>query len=564
MSAGRTKGICRDAQIAPLESMTMFSAHRFLAIAQAGWPRRAVVFSLFAAMFVVGISVFRDYGYPTDDGTEHYSSLVAAKRISAAFGHVPARLEKVQDIEHYRDRYYGTAIQMVPTFVEIAWGLEASRDILLVRHFWTFLVYFASIVCFYRLCLRLFPTGPHALLGTLMVFLYPRFFAHSFYNIKDIGFCALFTISLLACIAFLQDGRRVHHAIVAGALVALAANARFYAFVLLAGTLLLMAIEDSRNPAATNERRPYILFAASFATSFILLTPASWSNPLLFPFEYVAHFIDFKGWNGSMLSDGQLFRKESMPRYYILVWYAISVPLAYILLFFAGVFALVEDVVSPDRRTTTTRTIRLFVAALFFLPIVATMLHRGLLYIEWRHLYFTFPLFVILALAGLEYALGRAPRPLRIAALGAIGLSLLTQAAWIARNHPYEYAYLNVAGRPFGDRFDRDYWGLCQKQLLEWLSSHAASMPTRIAYVAGPQGSQLIFPEDMQKQFEIVEPASAEYAVTSFQRVAGNTYSVEGFEEVHAVVVNGYKIGAVYKALPSSGAADSAGTTAQE
>jgi hypothetical protein len=60
-------------------------------------------------------------------------------------------------------------------------------------------------------------------------------------------------------------------------------------------------------------------------------------------------------------------------------------------------------------------------------------------------------------------------------ALAAITLSPASQLPWIARNHPYGHAYLHVAGRPFGARFDRDYWRLSQKQLLEWSAGHERS-----------------------------------------------------------------------------------------
>ena len=478
----------------------MHVGQRLPAIDATAYPYQgAVALVMFAVMFAIGACVFRDYGYPTDDGAEHYESLVAAKRIFAAFGHVPDQLEKVADIDSFREKYYGTAIQMVPTFAEIAFGLDASRDILLIRHMWTFLVYFASLICFYLLCLRLFPSRLYACVGTLMIFLYPRFFAQSFYNIKDIGFCALLTISLYACVVFLQQGRTSRHAICAGFVTAMAANSRFYALALFAGVLFLMAVEDTAAPVPDHKKsKPYLVFALAFFASFIALTPASWSNPLAFPIDYVAHFVGYEGWNGSMLFDGQLFKKDAMPRYYVPTWYAISVPVAYILFFLLGIFALAKKAVSGEKFLVSPgNTIPYFLAALFFLPIAATILKRGLLYIEWRHLYFTFPLFVIVALTGLKLTLERATTTFAVAALALVSLSLLSQAFWIARNHPYEYAYLNIVGRQFGDRFDRDYWGLCQKQLLEWLAGNAGQTPIKVAYVAGPQGSHLIFPDDM-------------------------------------------------------------------
>lgn len=505
---------------------------------------------MFAAMLVTGACVFRDYGYPTDDGTEHYGSLVAAKRISSAFGTLPAQLEKVQDIDDYRDRYYGTALQMVPTFVEIAFGLESSRQILLVRHAWTFLVYFASLVCFYLLCLRLYPSALHAGMGTLMLFLYPRFFAQSFYNIKDIGFSALLTIALYACVAFLQGGRRTGHAIAAAFLTALAANSRFYALVLFAGTLLMMAAEDAGPHKEGRGAKAYVVYAVAFAISFILLTPASWSNPLAFPFAYIAHFIGFEGWNGSLLFAGELLRKEAMPRYYVPAWYAISVPLAYIAFFLLGTFALARKAFSESGIEAGSKdAIVCFIAVLFFIPVGATFVRQGLLYIEWRHLYFTFPLFVILCVAGLKFAMERKPWPVPQVAFAAISLSLMSQLSWIVRNHPYEYVYLNVVGRPFGALFDRDYWGLCQKQLLTWLADHAEREPIRVAYVAGQAGSLLIFPEELQQRFSVVDQASADFVVTSLQRFAGNDLHIDGFEEIHAIQVDGYKIGAVYRAI---------------
>lgn len=517
----------------------------------------AAAFVMFVAMFIIGACVFRDYGYATDDGAQHFKSLVAAKRISAAFGNVPDQLRKLPDIDRYDEKYYGTAIQMVPTFVEIAFGLDASREILLVRHFWTFLVYFASLICFYLLCRRLFPSRLYAFVGTLMLFLYPRFFAQSFYNIKDIVFCALLTMAIYACVVFLQEGRHTRHAIAAGFLTALAANSRFAALALFAGTLFLMAVEDA-GPVGTRRKplKPYLAFALAFVASFIVLTPASWSNPLAFPFQYVTHFVGFDGWNGSMLFEGQLFKKDAMPRLYVPTWYAISVPLAYIAFFLLGSFALVKEAVS-DRAPggVPGNLILCLLAVLFFAPILATVLHRGLLYIEWRHLYFTFPLFVILSLAGLRFAIERSPKPIPAVALAVISLSLLSQALWIVRNHPYEYAYLNVVGRPFGDRFDRDYWGLCQKQLLTWLAGHAGQTPIKVAYVAGQPGAHLIFPEDFQKRFSIVDRDSADFVVTAYQRIAGNDYRVDGFEEIHSIQVDGYKIGAIYKATPETLAA---------
>jgi len=522
------------------------------------YPRIAA-FLMFAMMFVIGACVFRDYGYATDDGAQHFKSLVAAKRIAAAFGHVPDHLEKLPDLDRYDEKYYGTAIQMVPTFVEIAFGADSSRAILLTRHFWTFLVYLASLVCFYLLCLRLFPSRLYAFVGTLMLFLYPRFFAQSFYNIKDIVFCALLTMAIYACVVFLQEGRRTRHALAAAFLTALAANSRFAALALFAGTLFLMAVEDA-GPSGTERKplKPYLVYALAFVASFIVLTPASWSNPLAFPFQYVTHFVGFDGWNGSMLFDGQLFRKDAMPRLYVPTWYVISVPLAYLAFFIVGSFALVKDAASDRAPGGAPRNLILcFLAALFFLPIAATIVHRGLLYIEWRHLYFTFPLFVILALAGLRFAIERAPRPIPVIALAVISLSLVSQALWIVRNHPYEYAYLNVVGRPLGDRFDRDYWGLSQKQLLTWLADHAGQTPIKVAYVAGQPGSYLIFPEDMQKRFSIVDKDSADFVVTSFQRIAGNDYRIDGFEEIHSIQVDGYKIGAVYKAHAETTAARS-------
>jgi hypothetical protein len=89
-------------------------------------------------------------------------------------------------------------------------------------------------------------------------------------------------------------------------------------------------------------------------------------------------------------------------------------------------------------------------------------------YNGWRHLYYVYSGFLLLAVWGTTWLLGERRKWIRIAVSLCLVLQLGSSAIWMTINHPYQYVYYNVlAGSHPEERFEMDYWNLSQSRLIK-------------------------------------------------------------------------------------------------
>ena len=144
------------------------------------------VLLFFVAYFFLGVCIFKDYGISWD---EH----LARRRGIIAFSYIMGD----KGLLTYKDRYHGPAFEIILAVIEkVLNPFKNLRRTYLIRHFFIFLLFFAGIFFFYRLCGYVFRDWKIGLLGSLFLILSPRIFAHSFYNSKDIAFLSVFIISI--------------------------------------------------------------------------------------------------------------------------------------------------------------------------------------------------------------------------------------------------------------------------------------------------------------------------------------------------------------------------------
>jgi hypothetical protein len=168
---------------------------------------RLIGLGLLVALVLVGATLFRGYGIGWDEFPDHNLGNITANYIAVKL--TPARWQ-----------------HLLPTNPEVAWlptsdvihgpVVETPAAILghllypnqpwgyyTVRHGFVFLVFVAGVLALYGLSWLRFRDWRLALLGAGLLVLSPRFFAEAFYNGKDVGFMALFTVAMLA-VAWLQ------------------------------------------------------------------------------------------------------------------------------------------------------------------------------------------------------------------------------------------------------------------------------------------------------------------------------------------------------------------------
>ncbi len=523
------------------------------------WIQRGIVFALFLLYFIIGISLYKDYGISTDEPDERESTFTNIKYALDTLGY-----ETLQgangDLENYQYKYYGVAIQVPPALVEWSRDFPGGAEIWQIRHLWTFLVCFGGYVCFYLMCNEVFKSRWLSLLGTAMVALYPRFFAEQFYNIKDMIFASMVMVAMFATVRLIESKYSVFWTIIFAGVTALATNVRIIGAifpVLLLGYLWLTGILN-RCKIETGEQpkhilRTSILIIVGYVIAYIGLMPILWKNPIKEIMAVFSKFSDYDAWNGSIVFMGKIIGGDEIPWYYIPVWLMVSLPAWYLLLFLfvigIFVFALVKKIKKHEKIQLTMLFRNKYIvwaAMVGFLPWLATVIMQSTLYNGWRHCYFILPPIVFVTIGGLHY-MKHYLNVGNVAKRGVIVLSalgLLLQSGWILKNHPYEMVYFNSVARNWGDCFDRDYWNLTAVELCQYILENDAS--EKITLQAPNNIFMRCLTEEEKSRISFGEE-NPMYYIYTYRGLIGNDYSMEGYEDYYSITVDGYRIATIYK-----------------
>ena len=352
-------------------------------------------------------------------------------------------------------RYYGATFELALQLAERIFSLDDSRSLYLCRHLLTHLFFVAGGFATYLLAWRMFRSRGLALFALVVFLLHPRIYAHSFFNPKDAPFASMFMICLLL-------GHRGFEKATPGAfaLVGLAAglltNLRIMGAAFVAVLLAARACDLARARSWPVRGRVVAtsgLFALVATLTYYLSMPLLWGDPVerltdmlgtlsMRPHPYPQAFLG-----------GTIWRTD-IPAHYLPVWFAITSPLPVLLLGLAGAAALVRRGAGDPGalvRATPLRFLAL-VAACVLVPLLVVVALASTLYDNWRHMYFLWGPFALLAAFGLRALLAfsehlpghRLRQRFRgaICCLTALGLGAIV--AQMARLHPYESYYFNA------------------------------------------------------------------------------------------------------------------------
>lgn len=431
-----------------------------------------------AALLMTGRCTYQDYGYTVDEDAERLTCLVNYKH---AFELLTGRnLEELDVIplEEHKDRYYGVALQLPMVAVEHLTGFTMPlTDAYHLRHLYTFLLCAAGWACFYGFLHKVFKNRWLALLGLLMVVLYPRFYSEQFTNMKDMVFAAACAASLYTIALCLENEGKWRYEFFAALAGAVCVNTRFLGLMLPGMLFGYRILRDAWLAPVWKEggmRRLWRNIARYAAQLLLLLvfyyliTPAMWTDPIGFLPNVIRTFANYDVWQGEVLYLGRYYACDALPWHYIPVWLALSVPIWYLLLMDVGIALPAAQHIRRAREggekpfAFLLGDTRYAVLCLVFAlaPFLAMVFGRTSLYNGWRHVYFIFPPMVVLALFGLRALwrlLARRRMLQRLLAL-AVCLLLCGQCAWIIRAHPLEKFYFNPIGVQLAHGMDRDTW----------------------------------------------------------------------------------------------------------
>lgn len=527
--------------------------------------RRLCVGGFFGLLLLLGGLLLNDYGVSWDEQVDQRNGLVSLRYVAdLVLGRTP------YPIGQYRDSDHGVLFELPMTLIaRFGLGLigeQVSRDYYLVRHGLTFLLVLGGLGALYGLG-RLRLRRPWlALLPLLLFVLSPRLVAESFYNGKDMLFLAAFTLGIFTLARLLQrpaPGRALLH----GLATAAATDMRLLGVLLVPFTLVLLALAAVRpiHPEGRPARRParlgtlaglYLLAAAA---AIVAGWPYLWADPLprfLSAWQRMSHF----PWEGPVLYWGHIEQAQQLPWHYAPVWLLISTPVAYWLAAGAGVALAAGQLLRRPWAwlQSSGGQLDLLFCGWLLLPFLLVIGLQSVIYDGWRHLYFTYPALLLLAVSAGEqlWDRGRGRRWGRPLLLG-LGLLATAEMAHTAtrlvRLHPHQQVYFSMLSNPqIARNFERDYWGLAYRQGLEWLVRHQPTGPIYLnAAEDQPLRNNLVWLSAAdQQRIRVVGPGPGRYYLFGYRGWPGPPPAGLG-REVHSVQADGLPILSVLYQKPS-------------
>ena len=299
----------------------------------------------------------------------------------------------------------------------------------------------------------------------------------------------------------------------------------------------------------------------------ILFWPYLWENPL-------GHFIQafkslssysFEGYNFYL---GEYYESSNLPWHYIFVWIGITTPIFYLVLFIYGfanytlrikkrIFKIKYDNSLNDFWRGETELQDLIYYVLFITPIFIVILLDSTLYNGWRHLYFVYPCFLLISLKGL-YLIDLnyfKKKNTKLKILTALFLAHITFL--MIKDHPHQNVYFNfLSGKNIQTKFEMDYWGLSNKQALEYILRNDSKDVIKIGSAGSIslENSKQILGILDRNRIAILKNLESDYIIDNyinwFGKYKKKRYEIpNNFKIYKEIFVSGRRIISIYKRI---------------
>ena len=513
----------------------------------------------FGVLSLLGLLLHRDYGIGWDEPTDRQAGYISLRYVVQRL-YPPALtadyLTGLSELRTYREADHGVAFQLPLAVAEAFFFPGDLQRAYWLRHLLCFSTFVLGAWAVYRLGRERFGNWRWGLLAAGLLVLSPRIFAEAFYNHKDLVFMNLFALGGLTLTRLLRRptaGRAVVHALV----TALAVDVRIMGLLLPVLTAAFGALEMWARPV----RRPALLrsvaaYAAAAGLLVVLFWPYLWEAPVQRLWECFGNFRRFRQ-TMQVFYLGKTISCQRLPWHYLSVWLVVTTPVAYTLLFAAGIGnvlgAFARQRWAALQRVGNRRDM-LFTAWCLG-PLVLIVVIQSVVYDGWRHVYFIYPAFILLAVRGLRagWLTWRASGGRRLGlAAGILLAANVGHTAWRqVYDHPYQYAYFSFLPGPVaGQLFERDYWGISGRDGLAWVLAHDSGATVAISDTLTQKdvlhNNALLLSNAERARLRFVPHAQARYFLGIYRWHPG-PYEPQFGTPVHDIRVDGMTILTVFQ-----------------
>lgn len=412
----------------------------------------------------------------------------------------PQSMEMQFQGQHYYGGFFDYGTELLHRWLP-------STPHLYIRHFCNALTAALMMVSTGLIAKRLSGRWSVGFIALLFIFFSPRIFGEGMNNPKDIPFAGGFALAVYAVLALVQDGRRRmwwHSALLAfgfglafgvrsaGGLLFIA-----YLIVIIAGYIFFN--KESRAALWTDKKmRVRLLLAVltGLVAGYIIgLVAWPWGlqSPLSHPIESLQAMSN-RQVPVRTLFEGEYQLGEDLPASYELKWIFISNPLAVII----GAVLFLLFAIRVRKIAGTFAMLFPVFGALF--PLLYMMYKHSIVYDTWRHVFFVYPFWVVMAAMGwwmlgdfINVRFFKKEEVIRERFLwqGLAMLALLPAIIWTVCSHPNQYVYFNeFAGGVKGasGAYETDYYYNSSAQDVAWILKDIPRIPGKKSIVLTNMG----------------------------------------------------------------------------
>jgi len=455
----------------------------------------------------------------------------------------------------YLARDHGAIFELLLLIIEKTIGLTENRDIYLMRHIISNLFFVICAFYFYKLIFLMYKNKLLSVIGFLLLITHPTIYGHSFFNSKDVPFLSLYIICFYQFALAFRDKKYYQFAVL-GLFTGLLINIRIMGILFIAFVIFFLLFDLLIYKKEKGVVKKHILLIVLFILSVISTTiatwPLLWQNPIdnfIFAFNNLSKY----PWDGTTLFKGTFINYQTMGWDYIPTWFLINTPIVYIIFGFIGIilFAIhvTKKIIAVDIKNIDKNNLLYLFS--FFGPAVIVIVLHSVLYDTWRHLFYIYPAFILLAIYGINQLMNLSK--FKIAVPAFVIVSICSVLFFIISNFPFHHVYFNQfiswrKGEYIRKNYEMDYWGLSLNKALEYILETNSSDTIRIS-ADNPTiiANADMLPENQKNRILFVDSVyKSDYFVAGYRWHPQDYTEYKNIEEVKSFVVLNSKMTSIF------------------
>ncbi len=535
-----------------------------------------IFYFLYLSFFILGLIIFNDFGISVDEEFQRYSGFYWLNYVLefTPFESLKFSVEnKLSEIGGFtlpnpKDYpFYGVIFDLPLALIETILKVNEPRDYFLLRHFFTFSLFFISALYFHKILENRFKEKIIIFFGVLLYISSPRVFADSFYNNKDLVFLSFVTISLSYYFKLI-DNFNYKNILNFSFFASLTCVARIIGIFLPVTFLLFIFLSNKKIDKDYSLVKKILFFIFCFLLFLYLFWPFLWEAPAA-NFIYAFNKSSQVGLSIQMLFNGNYIFSNLLPISYLPTWIIITTPILSLILFLVGYTIIIKrsfarlinikpDTIYSDFWRGKKENKDFFVVLNFSLIFFYIILSNSVLYTGWRQLYFLHVFLIYVGCFAIYFLNLKIKKKIFLHSF--IFTFILISFYNIYKFHPYQSSYFNILVSESKKKdFEIDYWGLAGVKFLNEVLSieqNKELIKIGVASYIPLERSLKMLKKEIAKKIEIVgqDYKSANYIfnnnMSEVNKNKNNKYQIPvSFKKIKEFSIDGFVIYEIYKKI---------------